>query len=305
MDIRYGHDPGLIEPVFVQWRKQMRVPDFVLKAGHFIGVKERGKFYPRATAFVISIEDRGSRFPYLVTAEHVISGLITKGHRIFLRTNITGGGARETDITDWRWAYHPANDKNATDVAVTPINFKADEEFDPIPINGERSIAGTAEVLTKNHIGIGDEIFMVGLFRSHYGQQKNIPVVRIGNIAMMKGEPVLTKYCGYTEGYLVEARSISGLSGSPVIVSLPPVRIIDRETKFLAGQNQFYLLGLMHGHFDISNLNEDTVADDETTATTGINTGMGVVIPVEKIIETINQPDLQAERERVAREIRE
>jgi hypothetical protein len=48
----------------------------------------------------------------------------------------------------------------------------------------------------------------------------------------------------------------------------------------------------MHGHFDIANLNEDTVVDSEAEVSGGINTGIGVVIPVEKILETIDQPEL-------------
>lgn len=52
-------------------------------------------------------------------------------------------------------------------------------------------------------------------------------------------------------------------------------------------------MGLVHGHFDIRNLNEDTVVEDEREATRGINTGIGVVIPIDKVIETIRgHPDL-------------
>jgi hypothetical protein len=42
----------------------------------------------------------------------------------------------------------------------------------------------------------------------------------------------------------------------------------------------------MHGHFDIPKLNED-VAKEDGDNTDQINTGIGIVIPVEKIVETI------------------
>ena len=56
----------------------------------------------------------------------------------------------------------------------------------------------------------------------------------------------------------------------------------------------------MHGHFDIKNLNEDIVVEHLGDVTRGINTGIGVVIPVEKILETIDQPELAEQRRKLA-----
>jgi hypothetical protein len=97
---------------------------------------------------------------------------------------------------------------------------------------------------------------------------------------------------------LVEARSISGLSGSPVFIHVP---VFEPRGGTVT---QFFLLGLMHGHFDIQNLNEDTVVDTEAETTKGINTGIGVVIPVEKILETIDQPKLAEMRKEIIKEHR-
>jgi len=52
--------------------------------------------------------------------------------------------------------------------------------------------------------------------------------------------------------------------------------------------NTFCLLGIIHGHFDVRN--EDVIADDIAEGLGAINTG--VVVPVEKIMETICQPEL-------------
>ena len=54
------------------------------------------------------------------------------------------------------------------------------------------------------------------------------------------------------------------------------------------------LLGLVHGHFDVKNFNEDAVADSGLNQS--INTGVGVVVPLEKIIETVEHPELVAMR---------
>jgi len=43
-------------------------------------------------------------------------------------------------------------------------------------------------------LGLGDETFSIGLFRSHYGQERNIPIIGIGDIAAMPEEPIKTRH---------------------------------------------------------------------------------------------------------------
>jgi hypothetical protein len=44
-----------------------------------------------------------------------------------------------------------------------------------------------------------------------------MPIVRHGHVAMMAGEPIPTKNYGKASMHLVEAFSLQGLSGAPVI----------------------------------------------------------------------------------------
>jgi hypothetical protein len=121
----------------------------------------------------------------------------------------------------------------------------------------------------------------------------------------MLGEKVFTKHCNYTDAYLIEARSIGGLSGSPVFITIPrrhPIPVSKDQVGLVETGETTYLLGLVHGHFDIENLNEDAVSDIDNGR--GINTGIGVVIPVEKILETIYQPELVEMRKKAAEEYR-
>jgi hypothetical protein len=145
-------------------------------------------------------------------------------------------------------------------------------------------------VIRDKGIGPGEELSIVGLFRTHHGVDRMIPVVRTGHLAVMREEPVKTKYCGYVDAYLIEAMSIGGLSGSPVFVNMAPMRIVNGKAIFTKGK-QFYLLGLMHGHFDVTNLNEDVVSDSDGGSLASINAGLGVVIPAEKIVDTIAHPE--------------
>lgn len=64
--------------------------------------------------------------------------------------------------------------------------------------------------------GPGTEVFFVGRFLHHQGRERNHPTVRFGNIAQMPWEPVRTGRGIRQEAFLVEARSESGYSGSPV-----------------------------------------------------------------------------------------
>src|SRR5450759_1450503 len=108
---------------------------------------------------------------------------------------------------------------------------------------------------------------------------------------MIPGEPVKTKYCGYIKAYLIEARSMSGLSGSPVFVhSDYALELSKALAKRTISPQGMALLGLMHGHFDVQNLNEDVVTDDDKPERS-VHTGIGVVVPVEKIVETIQHPE--------------
>jgi hypothetical protein len=159
----------------------------------------------------------------------------------------------------------------------------AAEGFQPINLDhGVFPIAGfaTTDRVQSEEIGLGEETIIVGLFASHHGNARNIPIVRIGNIAAMPEEKVSTEI-GKIDAYLVEARSIGGLSGSPVFVNMGIMRdrggVLEVE-KRVDGKKTvraIYLLGLMHGHFD-----------DKKNS---VNMGIGIVVPATKILEVINQ----------------
>jgi len=275
----------------------MLVPDEVRQSVLFLGHMDEktGRFVPRATAFVVVIYEEDLGFRYVVTAAHAIERFHKHGLKMYIRSNQTNGGVREDCWHGARWYVHPG--PVPADVAVAPIDFLPEEEFKTLTLRSEppgRDICATSEAMRANTIGLGDEVFIVGLFRSHFGKERNVPIIRIGNLAMMRGEPINTER-GPMDAYLVEARSIGGLSGSPVFVHVPVLHP--------QGATRYWFLGLMHGHFDIKNLNEDTVADLEG-ATGGINAGIGVVIPVEKILETIYQPELVDYRKKGAVEVR-
>jgi hypothetical protein len=73
----------------------------------------------------------------------------------------------------------------------------------------------------------------------------------MGNIAMIPTEPIETKDHGSMEAYLIEVRSMNGLSGSPVFVLNPIAGKITKKGLFDTKWH-LYLLGLNSGHWELN-----------------------------------------------------
>jgi hypothetical protein len=320
------HPLGAI-PRYVLEREQKErnvfVPDLIRKCVVFLGIEnDDRRFRPMGTGFFVHVGEENIQYTHLVTAEHVVAMIGEKiakeeheqGIKGWLaaRLNVKGGGSEVVSLQGAHWWSHP-DPLNPTDVAVTPWAAQR-EYFDHFPLPLYGAVVGASQTghLRRRGAGLGQEIAIIGLFRHHRGEQRNEPIVRIGNIAAMPEERVWTKWCDYTEAYLVEANSIGGLSGSPVFVNLYHSGPVSMN---VGGVNQYeskdgtvdfrvyMLMGLMHGHWDLPNLT-DAAIEDGKQENERINTGVGVVIPVQKIIETLYQPELAEMRKKFEEEKR-
>jgi hypothetical protein len=314
--VRIGHYDDFPAPFFAVDRcDTVHISEESLKSVAFIGIKKEGRFLPRATAFFVQHIENQHAFCNLVTAEHVISGLLTRGHDIWLRVNLTNGAVSEMPLDPSAFHFHPDNGRDATDVAVCPFSNKFYNEktgeyieldMSALILDKESGFLASEE-FARQSIVLGGDIAIIGLFRSHYGSNRNIPIIRVGNISALPSEPVNTKYAGYIKAYLVETRSIAGLSGSPVFALPDPgmvlLDVLEHRRTGRRLKQAAALLGLMHGHFDVPNLNEDVVSD-ESEPERSVHTGIGIVVPVEKIIETINHPDLIGMRKEIVERLR-
>jgi hypothetical protein len=274
----------------------MQVEDTYRKGVVFLGWKKGDVFRPRATGFVMSVAQGGYIFFYVVTAQHCIGRLYEKGDNgrtpeVFISVNRKVGSPTLIRAQYSDWFHHPDPDP-PIDVAVLLVGL--DERVHDFTYGSFETFGVTDTMIKENEICVGDEVFVVGLFRNHSGRQRNIPIVRIGNIAAMPEEPVSTKL-GPMDAYLIEARSIGGLSGSPVFVNFGAWRRQGNQHLMHSGYGGA-LLGLMHGHFDVKDLNSDVVTDEDGS-TAGIHSGIGVVVPAPKIAETLMQDDLKKQRE--------
>jgi hypothetical protein len=113
---------------------------------------------------------------------------------------------------------------------------------------------------------------------------------------------------GYVNAYLVEVRSIAGLSGSPVFLNVPHFRMKDGQMQTLT--NPIYQpIGILVGYHIIESREDQiTVPRDQNfvpaaTEFVGmpeLNTGFGVVIPIERLIDILEKDDEKARRKSAA-----
>lgn len=223
-----------------------------------------------------------------MTAKHVVEGAVKESidGKIHLKVNRKDGSATWVEISTGDWLTHPLD--NSVDVAVLPFELPTGIDHLSCPTYG----FATKEVIVRESIGLGDELFFIGAFTGHLETKRNIPIVRIGNIAAMPEEPVDTKMYGKIEAYLVEARSIGGLSGSPVFVHLGGIRNV-RES-VLAQGNKFYLIGLIHGHWKKERTRDVDLKLVEPIEE--VNEGIAIAVPSTNIMEVLDQPRLMEAR---------
>lgn len=186
----------------------------------------------------------------------------------------------KSDLSDW---CIPQKDQTL-DVAVLEVGVPPDWDHRVIPY----TLGITEELLSEHEVGLGDEVFITGLFRHHHGARRNIPIVRVGNLACMAEEKVQTSKFGLMDAFLIEARSIGGISGAPVFLNLGVARSIGGKVKHSqSGQPILFLLGLVHGHYDTLDSDVDAVQTDEDDRNQHVNTGIAIVTPVTSVHKVI------------------
>jgi hypothetical protein len=279
----------------------VRINEGVRRAVLFLGItNDKGDFSPYGTGFLLGKQVEGGWFIYLVTAKHVLDDMLKTKRPMVGRLNLKGGGAQTGDVSA-AWQTHPTDSK--CDVVVASFIASLDTfDFGIIPLEDVL----TEAYMQEHDIGAGDQVFTVGLLLSHFGRERNVTVVRAGNIAAMPEEHVdLGDKLGHQEAYLVESRSIGGLSGSPVFLQTLPFRIVKGEVKQGGGQKTEYLIGVHIGLFETKasgdTINGDKIEEDiiarRERFLEAMSAGIGIVIPIQRAIEIIEGPFFTKQRE--------
>jgi hypothetical protein len=212
------------------------------------------------------------------------------------RVNAASGGAHIGLVQDEHWHRHPTL---TCDVAVAPFSFSRDT-FSVLGIDMSEGIL-TKDYIEAHDIGCGCEVFTAGLLVNHFGRERNIPVIRTGYIAAMPEESVnLGSRFGTQEVYLIESRSIGGLSGSPVFLNTPPVSFVNNKIRFADKIYSDYLIGINIGLFETDARADITAPDTEVRRAAFLETisaGISVVVPIQRVIEIMESEPLKTQRD--------
>jgi len=277
----------------------MRISDQVKKCVGFVGIRDGAGIRYGGTVFFVKLRDENLRFVYMVTAKHVAEAV--EGSDCIIRVNDKQGKCLTIEASGIKWWYHPT-ESATVDSAVRPFWYPGNEHLDVMTLVD--TIFATPQIIEEHEIGIGDEVYITGLFTRITETAKNQPLVRTGNIAMMPDEKIDFPSLGLIDAYIIEARSIGGLSGCPVFVrqtvSTPLVEEPDGPPignfKRIAGGGSVYLLGSMIGHWQVPK-------DFDPTLREAVNMGLSAVVPIYKILEVVNHPELM-EMRRLAEELK-
>lgn len=262
-------------------------------AGFLVGVPE-GSPEPLTSDHAIlhhgSAYGRAGHFPhhlYAVTNRHV-------GRSCgFARLNRRDGTVEILKIESEQWLFH-----ESSDLAVALIEWSPtwEETFGVAVI--PHSMFLSPDEISSLEVGPGDDTFTVGRFVGHDGRERNLPVAWLGNIAMLPLEPVEFEDEGLQNVFLIESRTVQGYSGSPVFLNIPPWELREsprntlRQTlaRGLGGPGD--RLGYIRYYTRLLGVVAATLPDQN-----GENTGMMAAVPAWELLELLNYPEIQKQRQ--------
>jgi len=290
---------------FAEWRRAVRVSDHVEKTVVFLGRRTPfDQFIPYGTAFLGGNIMDSELFQTIITARHVID--LFGDNDIHIRINKLDGSFH-TETTKKQWWYSPVAD---ADLAICPGRFHP-SQFDILHVDLDHIVDSTN--ISELEIGLGEDIFICGMYLSRIGESRNLPIVRSGTIAAMPSERIRTSY-GYHHAFLIEARSTGGLSGSPCFFQLPPFRFVNANLRTAANRFAQYFMGMVLGHNKLTFPPEvipflppdersgEEKKEDEVERSLPLNTGIAIVLPASYILEAVTDGDfVQMRREAIER----
>lgn len=293
----------------------MQVDDRLRFCTGFVGTGTSDNFIAHGTCFCVFMPDGDFTFDYFISAQHLLWPRRRRNPQkppdtpMVVRLNTKAGTSRVIQTPPKAWIYPDDPTIDVCAFRFTEVAHDAADELEVNSINLQTMTIGTHPLTTPEAIGLclGDEVFICGAFVGRVGYRKNIPVVRIANIAAMPEEPI-DFASPKRPAYLIETRSLGGTSGSPVFLNLQEHRIRRRTHGYRLGvtratpDNQkqtpvthlilpYLLLGMfiyVHG----GNYPHDFVAEDDSEIhplkDADFNAGIGIALPVSVIIDLLN-----------------
>ena len=272
----------------------MRLPDRILNTACLLGFKKELPQYA-GTGFVVAVAGvHGNPHLYVVTSKRV-AGKMERCPMI-VGFSYRDGSKALLEADNVQWYLHPT-EPGAVDAAVTPFASAQWDllDFEPVP----EHLFASGERMRKASIGVGDEITAIGVFTRFSYEDRHMPLVKTGNLAMLRAVHIPVKHFEPMEAYVAE---IDGLSGSPVWVR--PTAYFksaqndggeEKPSVSFDGDTDVAFLGLLHGRREVS---KRAMEGQNAQYTEDMISGMSIIVPAHKILEVINQEELVTMRKR-------
>jgi hypothetical protein len=272
----------------------MRLPNRILSTAFLLGFKKEMPHYA-GTGFVVAVPGaHGNSHLYLVTAKHVAQKM--ECCPIIMGFNYRDGSKALLEADNVHWYLHPT-EASAVDAAVTPFAPAQLDllDLEPVP----EHLLASSERMRKASIGVGDEITAISMFTRFSYEDRHLPIVRTGSLAMLPTVHIPVKNFEPMEAYIAE---IEGLSGSPIWVR--PTAYFNAAQKdggeekpsvSFNGDTDMTFLGLLHGQWEVS---KRAMEGHNVQYAENMISGMSIIVPAHKILEVINQPELATMRKR-------
>jgi len=302
------------------WEEAMpRLPDHIVDCSIYLYSSVRaaeGGHASGGSGFLVHVRSEvtpSGGYLYAVTNKHILD----EGFNV-IRLTKKNGGIQTISTKRDHWVPHPNN----YDVEVCPIDLSETSQWWSIGTD----IFITKEIVGVYNIGIGDDALLIGRLVTHDGIQRNKPLVRFGSISLMAdpSEPVKTRD-GAHEAFLVDCRSLSGFSGSPVLVSTEQSYVMDNAKKVIrserirrgepeepqlprakiepvsiTGTYGPWLLGIDCGHIPlwkpVYSEKDQARQFEKPGHWVEANTGIAYVLPAWEVMSVLNREDLMHER---------
>jgi hypothetical protein len=207
---------------------------------------------PCGTGFFVAVKNDIGQGPYvyLVTAKHVLKDKHgTDFTRAYLRVNKLHGDAGYISLDLIKGGHRVvfSHSDPSVDIAVVPM--------EPLEVIFDLKVIPEYMLTTKDafkelNITEGSDIFLIGLYNSCYGEQKDIAIVRFGHVSLCPDDRLGWK--DYSEQadqhaqlYLIEMQPYGCNGGSPVFILFGAGR--SRRGGTILGTPVIKLAGIMRG----------------------------------------------------------
>lgn len=214
-----------------------------------------------------------------------------------IRINTTDGKSRFLDYGPEDWEFV----KDGDDLSIIDLTDKT-RQGDQVSNFADHGFVDK-NFIEQFQVSLGEDVFMLGLFAAHHGGERNTPVARFGNLALLADDaaPIEQPNGVMRPSHLVDMRSRTGFSGSPVAL----YRLPDADLSTVVAQpfvlqsgikmRAIALLGVHCGQFPDPvkvyksppkrEREGDPIHEGDTVY---IQSGMTIVVPAWRIIEMLD-----------------